>query len=124
MLLPSGLFVLSFETRANSKVSVAYLKRESFFGVRKRWNRLAVTTRLAALTRHATYTPFITASTYIPSRHRTHNIVYHVIKFPYIVIQQVNSFFGFYLSVKIYVLAIQSSENDDPVLFEMFLESH
>jgi hypothetical protein len=42
---------------------------------------------------------------------------------PYVIIQQVDSFFGLYLSIEIYVLAIQTPENNDPVLFEMFLES-
>jgi len=113
-----------FETRATSKFFVARLARDSVFRVRTRRDQLAVATRLSTLMRHATFASFITASAYIPSRHRTRKIVYHVIMFLYTVIHHVNCFFGFYLSVENYVLAIQSSENDDPVLFEMFLESH
>jgi len=81
-----------FETGATSKVSVARLARDSFFRVRTRRNRLAVATRLSALMRHATSTSFITASAYIPLRHRTRKIVYHVVMSPHVVIQQVNSF--------------------------------
>jgi len=86
--------LMFFETRAASKVSVANLTRYSFFGVRTRWKRLAVTKRLAVLLRHATSTLYY--SLYIIlSRHRTRKFVYHVIIFLYVVIQQVNSFFGF-----------------------------
>ena len=117
------VYLMFFETRATSKGSVARLPRDSFFRVHTRRNRLAVATRLSALMRHATSTSFITAFAYI-SRLRTRKTVYHVVMSLYVVIHQVNSFFGFHLSVEIYVLAIQSSENDDPILLEMFLESH
>jgi len=42
--------------------------------------------------------------------------LYHMKMSIYVIIHQVNSFFGFYLPVEIYILAIQSSENDDPIL--------
>ena len=71
--LAAQLVCLMFlETRATSKVSVARLARNSVFRVRTRRNRLAVATRLSALVRHATFACFITASSYIPSGHRTH----------------------------------------------------
>ena len=111
------VYLMFFETRATSKGSVARLPRDSFFRVHTRRNRLAVATRLSALMRHAKLTSFITSSAYILSRHRTRKTVYHMIIIPHIIIQQVNSFFGFYLSVELHVLAIQSSENDDPILF-------
>jgi len=88
------------ETLATSKVSVASLAQDSFFGVRTRRNRLAVATRLSALTRHATSTPFITASAYIRSRRRTRKTVYDMVMSLHAVIKQVNSFFRFHLSVK------------------------
>jgi len=115
--------LMFFESRATSKVSVTRLVRGSFFRVHTRRNRLTVATRLSALMCHATSKSFITASAYILSRHRTRKIVYHVIMSLYVVIQQVNSFSDCTWTSK-YVLAIQSSENEDPILFEMFLESH
>jgi len=97
-LFADGLIVqliclMFFETRETSKVSVSGLARDSVFGVHTWRNRLAVTTRLSALMRVATFTSFITAFAYIPSRHRTRKIVYHVIMSLYVVIQQVNTFF-------------------------------
>jgi len=115
--------LMFFETRATSKASVTGLARDSFFGKHTWRNRLAVATCLSALLRHAASTPFITAFAYIPSSHYTRKIVYHMMSL-YVIIHQVNSFFQFYLSIEINVLAIQSSENNDPVLFAMFLEPH
>ena len=98
--------LMFFETRATFKGSVARLARDSFFRVHTRRTRLAVATRLSALMRHATSTSFITASAYILSRHRTRRTVYHVVISLYVIIHQVNSFFGFHLFVEKYVLAI------------------
>jgi len=98
--------LMFFETRATSKASVTGLARDSFFSERTRRNRLAVTTRLSALVRCATFTALVTATAYILSSHRTRNTVYHVKMSIYGVIHQVNSFFVFYLSVEYYVCAI------------------
>ena len=84
--------LMFFVTRATSKVSVARLARDSFIGVHTGRNRLAVATRLSALTRHATFASFITAFAYIPSSHCTRKIVYHMIMPLYVIIHQVNSF--------------------------------
>jgi len=98
-VLPSSLFVLCFSKHERLLKFVARLARDSFFRVHTRRNRLAVATRLSALMRHATSTSFITAFAYI-SRLRTRKTVYHVVMSLYVVIHQVNSFFGFYLSVE------------------------
>ena len=115
--------LMFFETRATSK-AVTGLTQDSFFRVCTRRNRPAITTRLSTLMRRATFASFITASAHILSRLRTRKTVNNVKMFLYGVIYQVNSFVGFCLAVEIYVLAMQSSENNDPVLFKMFLESH
>jgi hypothetical protein len=108
------------ETRATSKVSVARLAWNSIFSVHTRRNRLAVATRLSTLMRQAMSTPFITTSIHMCQR--TRKTVYNMKMSTYVIIHQVNSFFGFYLPVVIYVFAIQSPENNDPVLFNMFLD--
>jgi len=92
-LPPPRLLALFFKTRATSKFSIARLARDSIFGVRTLRNRLAVTARLSALTRHATFVPFITASAYILSRPCTRRTVYHVVMSRHVVIKEVNSFF-------------------------------
>jgi len=97
-----------FETRATYKVSVARLARNSIFSVHTRRNRLAVATRLSTLMCQATSTHFITTFTHILSRQRTRKTVNNMNMSTYVIIHQVNSFFGFYLSIEIYVLAMQS----------------
>ena len=96
-VLPSSLFVLCFSKHERL---LKFLLQDSHM-TRTRRNRLAVTTRLSALMRHATFTSFIISFAYIPSRHCTRKIVYHMVMSLYVIIQQVNSFFGFYLSVEI-----------------------
>ena len=93
--------LMFFETRTTSKISVTGLVRDSFFGKQTWRNRPAIATRFSTLMRLATFTSFITAFAYIPSRPRPRKTVYHVIMSLYVIIHQVNSFFGFYLSVEI-----------------------
>jgi len=109
-----------FETRATSKVSVARLAPNSIFSVHTRRNRLAVATRLSTLMRQATSTPFLQPlHTYcrVNAPVRLNNMKMST----YVIIHQV--LFSDSTCPSKYVLAIQSPENNDPVLFEMFLES-
>jgi hypothetical protein len=73
---------------------------------------------------HPTSIPFIANFTEILSRKGTGNIVNHMEMMLNIIINQVNSLFGVHLTIKHYIFAIQTSENNNSVLFEMLLKLH
>jgi len=82
-----------------------------------------VTVRLLTPMRNTTLAPSVTTVAEILSRKGTRYTIYHVVMFRNIIMKQVNSLFGFHLTIKHYIVTIESSENNS-VLFEMFLKPH
>jgi len=115
--------LMFFVTRATSKVSIARLARD--FLQSKYTEELTCSRYTSLHTSASRHVRILYYSLCIHTDASSHpKTVYHMVMSPYVVIHLVNSFLGFYLAVEHYVFAIQSSENDDPVLFEMFLKSH
>ena len=105
-LSPQLIFLVLVETCRTPKCSITQLARDSNMGKRAWRNGHAITARLLAFMCHVTSTSFITCFTHIPFCHCTCVIYDHMVMTCYVIIKEVNSFFGLNLSIEHYVFTV------------------
>jgi len=121
-LSPQITCLVFIETRPTSKRSVAWFARDSNIGEDTRRDRHTFLTWLFIFVSYITTTSFNAAFTDIPFRNFLPLQLWLRDSDVLVLIQEIDSFFGFDMPVKDNILAIQTSIDEDSIIFVMLFE--